>query len=281
MGSVFSLRNLIYWWMLLTSAVFLQGPARNLAQIFRDGRIFSVDNFPFNLATGLTQWITSWSIQIVRTFQFNPEAVVVKVGQTTILNGFRIGVLLSLILLGLAVRYYMKAAKSPRIYDDIIALIICFFVYHLEAQTFVAINLQLGNVRVGTLMAEQRAAWVGFLGVVIFGLIISARGFYDSRVFWKGMTELFVVWLFLMPNQAASSFGTLLATFADVGGYLTRPANLPIATAWAFVGLLAALYRLYTAQPAPPPKPAGGGGGGGAPRPAASSGGLLTRLRGH
>ncbi len=259
MGASFSARNLIYWWAFLTSFIFLQQPTRELARTFRDAKLFTSEAFPFNLATGITRWLDDRATQIVKAFQFDPNVIVVKLGSTVILDGFRVGIILAVLLLVLAIRYYLRAIASPRVYDDVIAIVIFFFVYHIEAQTLQAIKVPLG-----TQMVQDRSAWVWFLAFVILAMVLGGRGFHDSRVFWKGVLELFLVWLFLIPQAAAGAFAALLEALANFGQTLQNPSNISIALIWALIGLLAAIRRLYASE---------SDGGGGGP-------GLLARLRG-
>lgn len=240
MGASFSSRNLIYWWAFLTSFIFLQSMARDLAKSFRDNRLFNPESFPFSLASGMTRWIDDRTAQLVKGFSFDPNAVVVKLGNALILDGFRVGVILSLIVLLVAIRYYIAAMISPRLYDDIIALIIFFFVYHLEAQILVAIKVPFG-----TQMAQDRATWVWFMGIVVLAIMLGGRAFNDSRVFWKGLFELFVVWLFLIPDAAAGAFAATLDSLANFGAALLIPSNISISVVWALIGFLLAAYRIY------------------------------------
>ena len=179
------------------------------------------------------------------------------------LTGFTVGLLLAAILLILAVRFYISAVKSPRIIDDFVAVFICFVVYHLEAQTFLAIGLKVGQTSVGQVMVDTRQAWVGFLAVVIIGLIVAGKGFQDSKVFWKGLIQLLLVWLFLLPRQAGVFTASLLDSLASIGQFLLDfQRNTTLVVIWALIGMMLGAYRLYTAQGA------AGGGGGGSGKPA-------------
>lgn len=287
MASAFSSRNLIYWWVFLTSFVFLQQPAREWARNFRNSQTFSPNNIPFSLADGITRLIDDCAKQTVAVFQFDPNAVVVRIGNTVILDGTRVGVLLILLLLVLAIRAYTRAVASPHVYDDVIALLIAFFVYHLVAQTLRAIRFapNAQGLTLGDQMIRERSTWVWFMAFVVIAMTLGGRGWTNSQVFWKGVIELFFVWLFLIPNAAAANFAALLEALAAFGSALTTTTNFTIALIWAIIGLLLAVHRLYTG---PPPilvtrPPAGGGGGGGAARASGGGGGggsLLKRLTG-
>jgi len=290
MASIFSTRNLIYWWVFLTSFSFLQLPARELAKNLRNNQLFVSTSFPFNITEGFTHWLDDRTVQIVRAFQFDPNVIVIKTGNTLVLDGYRIGLLLIVLLLVLAVRYYVRAVASPKIYDDILALFICFFVYHLIAQTFKIIKAAPygggpAGLTLGDQLITERSNWVWFLVVVILGMVLGGRGWADAKVFWKGLIELFFVWLFFIPQAAASGFATLLEAFAGFGAALLQPGYMQWAIIWAAIGFLLAVHRLYNAPPAAPRtgKPAGGGkpAVGGAPVAKHSDGfGVLRRLVG-
>lgn len=290
MISVFTSRNLIYWWVFLTSFVFLQQPARDLAKnFFRNNQLFTTTSFPFSLADGITKWIDDRARQIVVQFQFDPNAIVLKAGNTLILDGYRVGLLMILLLLVLVVRFYMRALSSPAVFDDVAALVVCFFVYHLVAQTMRIIKVPpfgataASGLTLGEQMITERSNWVFFLGAVIVLLAVGGRGWADARVFWRGLIELFLVWLFLIPGAAAAGFSTLLEALAGFGAALQTPTNVAWAILWAVIGLLLAVYRLYHGVPGSPgARPAGGarppGGGGGAARGALGS--AFSRLTG-
>ena len=274
MAPIFNTRNLIYWWVFLTSFSFLQLPARELAKNLRNSQLFVSTSFPFNITEGFTHWLDDRTVQIVRAFQFDPNVIVIKTGNTLILDGYRIGLLLIALLLVLAVRYYVRAVASPKIYDDILALFICFFVYHLIAQTFKIIKAAPygggpAGLTLGDQLITERSNWVWFLVVVILGMVLGGRGWADAKVFWKGLIELFFVWLFFIPLAAASGFATLLEAFAGFGAALLTPGYTQWAIIWAAIGFLLAVHRLYNAPQSAPRagKPAGGGkpSGGGAP----------------
>jgi len=283
MATVFSLRNLLYWWVFLTSFIFLKTPATDFANNLRNSKLFAQSAFPFTIAGGITAWMDDRTQQIVKAFQFDPNVVVVKAGNTLILDGYRVGFLLILVFLLLAVRYYVRALNSPHIYDDILALIICFFVYHLVAQTLKIIRVgPVGPAAVGMTLGEQmikeRSNWVWLLGLVIMGMAIGGRGWADARVFWRGVIELFSVWLFFIPQSAAGGLASAITWMIDFGAAITNPANTIWTLGWAGIGMIVALNRIYTAQATgvggAPAKPLGGllgglvkgGGGGGKPK---------------
>src|SRR5712692_6747605 len=117
MVSILNSRNLIYWWVFLTSFIFLQQPTHDVAQrFFRDNARFKQESFPFSLAGGLTGWIDDRAKQIVSTFSFDPNVVVIQIQGVKILDGFRVGLILILLLLILAFRFYSRAVDSPAIY---------------------------------------------------------------------------------------------------------------------------------------------------------------------
>ncbi len=292
MVSIFTSRNLIYWWVFLTSFVFLQQPTRDLAKnFFRNNQLFTTGSFPFSAAEGITKWIDDRAKQVVTQFQFDPNAIVLKMGNTLLLDGYRVGLLLIVILLILVVRFYARAVSSPAIYDDIAALVVCFFVFHLVAQTMVLIKVPpfgataargttLGNQLIG-----DRSVWVWFLGIIILAMVLAGKGWADAKVFWKGLLELFFVWLFLIPRAAADFFAAVLETLAAFGSAVQT--NVPWATVWAAIGLLLAIYRLYHgvpgspgARPAPGARPGGAGGGGGGRSAKSPVSSALSKLTG-
>jgi hypothetical protein len=273
MASILNARNLIYWWVFLTSFIFLQQPAKDLAKNLRDSKLFAANSFPFSIAEGFTHWLDDRAVQIVKAFQFDPSVIIIRTGNTLILDGYRVGLLLIVLLLALSVRYYIRALSSPKIYDDIIALFICFFAFHLIAQTLKIIKATPfgGNnapgITLGDQLINERSNWVWFLVLVILGLVLGGRGWADAKVFWKGLIELFIVWMFFIPQAAAAGFANLLEALAGFGGSLLTPTYVSWSRLWAGLGLLLAVNRLYNAPPVggaggkPPAKPAGGGGG--------------------
>jgi hypothetical protein len=188
-----------------------------------------------------------------------------------ILDGYRVGLLLIVLLLALAVRYYVRALQSPAFFDDILALFITFFAFHLIAQTLKIIKVSPfgGNNPAGLTLGDQlineRSNWVWFLAVVILALAVAGKGWADAKVFWKGLIELFVIWLFFIPQAAAAGLANFLEALAGFGGSLVAPTYVSWSILWAGLGLLAAVNRLYNAPSAaggakPPAKAPGGGG---------------------
>jgi hypothetical protein len=286
MAAILNTRNLIYWWVFITSFSFLQLPARELAKNLRNNQVFVTTSFPFNITEGFTRWLDDRTVQIVRAFQFDPNVIVIKTGTTLILDGYRVGLLLIVLLLILAVRYYVRAVASPKIYDDILALFICFFVYHLIAQTFKIIKAAPfgggpAGLTLGDQLINERANWVWFLVIVILGMVLGGRGWADAKVFWKGVLELFFVWLFFIPQAAASGFATLLEAFAGFGAALLQPAYMQWAIIWAAIGFLLAVHRLYNAPPSAGRAAKSGGGkpAGAGASAAKNSDGFGTNLR--
>jgi hypothetical protein len=102
-------------------------------------------------------------------------------------------------------------------------------------------------------------------------------------VFWRGVIELFIVWLLFIPDAASRGFANLLEGLVGFASFITEPKNMLWTIIWAGFGLLGALSRLYSAPVAGGgggPAKGGGGGGAGAP-PLKPVGGLLGSLRGR
>lgn len=265
MATVFSARNLLYWWVFMTSFIFLKTPASDLAKNLRNNQMFAQNAFPFSIAEGFTRWLDDRAAQIVKAFQFDPNVVVVKTGNTLILDGYRIGFILIIVFLLLAVRYYVRALNSPQIYDDLIALLMCFFVYHLVGQTLRIIKVgPIGPAGAGATLGDQlineRSNWVWLLGLVVLGMAMGGRGWSNASVFWRGVIELFAIWLFFIPQSAAGGLANLLDWLVGFGVAITDPKNTLWTLGWALGGLVAALNRIYAAQisPGAPGAPARG-----------------------
>lgn len=270
MSEIFGARSLIYWWGMLTATVFIREWLFQLANFFKTSDTFSPDRVPFGLLPTIDNAIKGLADYIRYTIQFNPDAVLVQIGTTTIRN-YVLAILFGLICIIFAALLVRRALRSHLWFDDFVAIFVMYAVLRIVGHiTSLTQAIPLANwFRV---FADSTVAAYIVLMILLLFLTFFGEGFQSKRAFWRAVIAIFVLSLFMFPKEVSSRFGDLLNALALFGAGLLSKDNLAFALAWGVIGMLLALYRLATpevegAPSAPRPsgggQPAGGGGGGG------------------
>lgn len=274
MSEIFGVRSLIYWWGMLTATVFVKDWLFELAIFFQTSDTFSHTRVPFNLLFSVDNAIQSVADYIKNVVKFKPEAELVRIG-TTVIPNLVLAVLFGLICIIFAALLVRRALRSPLWFDDFVAIFVMYAVLRIVGHiTSLTQTLPLANwFRV---FADSREAAYLVLMVLLLFLTFFGEGFESKRAFWRAVTAIFILSLFMFPEDVAKRFGDLLNAFALFGDGLLKSENVAFAIAWGVIGMLLALYRLATPEfPAAPsaPKPSGGS------QPASGGGGGLKWLR--
>lgn len=240
MRDVFGSRNWIFWWAALTATIFLRDWLPTISNFFKDSGFFSPATFPFSLVAGLNEWIDSVAQSIENTVQFNPNATLFTLGPLVV-PSWILAVLVGLLVLGGAVALYVRALKSHSLGDDILTLLVLYFVMRVEAYI-----LGLTNVGpfegAGNLIIDNPLVAFWIMMFFLFILIFMGGGLNSRRAFWRGLLEAILIALFVLPTQTAN----LLALFFQ-GLYtfsVLLSTNLVLGVVWGLAGVLMALTRL-------------------------------------
>lgn len=268
MSEIFGVRSLIYWWGMLTATVFVKNWLFELAIFFQTSDTFSHTRVPFNLLFNVDNAIQSVADYIKDVVKFKPEAELVRIG-TTVIPNYVLAVLFGLICVIFAGLLVRRALRSPLWFDDFVAIFAMYAVLRIVGHiTSLTKTLPLANwFRV---FADSREAAYLVLMVLLLFLTFFGEGFESKRAFWRAVTAIFILSLFMFPEDVARRFGDLLNALALFGDNLLKSENVAFAIVWGVIGMLLAFYRLATPEipAAPPPRPSGGG------QPAGGGGGL-------
>lgn len=239
MRDVFGSKNWIYWWAALTATVFLRDQLPTVASFFRDSGFFSPTTFPFSLVSGLNAWIDGVAQSIEDTIQFNPNAPLITAPITV--PSWILAVVVGLLVLGGAVALYMRALKSHALGDDILTLLALYFILRVEAYILGLTNV--GPLEgAGDFLIGNPLLSFYIMMFFLFVMIFLGGGMNSRRAFWRGLLEVLVVALFVVPTQTAGLLSWLfqgLYTFANL-----LNTNLVFGVAWGVTGAVMALTRL-------------------------------------
>jgi hypothetical protein len=240
MREVVSVRNWVFWWAILTTTVFLQEWLRRLADFLRDKTIFSPNGFPFNVIAGLNGLVDN-AATAIRGIGFDPSQQLAKIGPVTIQN-WVIALFVGLVALALAALFYIRALQSPTWGDDILALVVLYFVIRIEAQ-LISIAKVSPLTPAGRELINNPAATFWILMLFLLVDVFLGEGLHSKRAFWRGLLEAVFTALLLLPAQSAQILAFGIDRFADFGRVVQT--NLVFGLIWGIVGMLLALTRLY------------------------------------
>lgn len=270
MAEIFGARSLIYWWGMLTATVFVRDWLFQLAIFFKTSEMFSPTRIPFNLLPNIDHSIKGVADYIRGTIQFKPDAELVRIG-TTVVPNYVLAVVFGLVCVIFAALLVRRALRSHLWFDDFMALFVMYAVLRIVGHiTSLTQAIPLANwFRV---FADSTEASYIVLMILLLFLTFFGEGFQSKRAFWRSLIALFVLSLFMYPQQVSAYFGEVLNALALFGASLLDKNNFAFAIAWGVIGMLLAWYRLAMPEesvaPSPPPRPSGGG------QPAAGGGGL-------
>jgi hypothetical protein len=231
----------IIWWAVLTAAAFLKDGVRTFAAFLRDQTFFSPKALPFSFASGLNDSLAGLADYLTKQVKFDPAAPLAQIGATSVPNyvmAFFIGAL----LLGGAIWLYLRALASQRLADDLIALLVLYFVLRIE-EHIIAISKVSNLSDYGKMLVQAPAFTFLFLTVVLFGALFFDKSIRNPRTFWRAIIETLVLGIFLFPRDAGDVLANGMDLIVQFGSILQG--NITWALVWGAVGLLLAIPRLY------------------------------------
>ncbi len=274
MSEIFGVRSLIYWWGMLTATVFVKDWLFQLAIFFKTSDTFSPTRVPFNLLPSIDDAIKGVANYIKDTVRFKADAPLIEIGTTRVPN-YVLAILAALVCIIFAALLVRRALRSTLWFDDFVAVFVMYAVLRIIGHiTSLTQTLPLANwFRV---FADSSFAAYLVLLVLLLFLTFFGEGFESKRAFWRAVVAIFILSLFMYPQQVSAYFGDVLNALAQFGAGLVDSKNIAFAITWGVIGMVLALYRLATPEEgvAPSaPRPSGGG------QPAAGGGGGLKWLR--
>lgn len=203
-----------------------------------------------NHAQAAANWLNSIPPRIIEflfaSFHLN-ATIILSSGNIELTTAIFLS-FLSPILLLLAFLFLRRAIKSKNFFDDIVALA-CFYI---ALQVFVGIWVQAG-----ILPNYVRANVIAILmTIVIFLLTRRAHGWWDSKIFFRGVFLAYLVWAFILPEVVINGTLNALEGFAHFCAELW-PNPIPVMQAIAALAGILAAGQLYgiSKKPKRPPGP--------------------------
>ncbi len=246
MGELFSIRSLVYWWGMLTATAFVKDWLVNLGKLLTDGKTFTPDKVPFNLVPGLNAAIDSAADYIRTAISFKPDQIIATIGPLVV-QGWVLAVVLGLVLIGLGVRLYLHALRSPAWYDDFLTLFVLYIILRLEGHIVGQTGLPLQGW-FKALVDNQAVPFVIII-ILLLSLSFAGEGLRSKRAFWRALIAAVVVALFIYPSQTASALGYVVNGLVFLGNSLTNTRdNMTFIVAWGLIGMILAIHRLTTPE---------------------------------
>ena len=126
MRGIFGSKNWVYWWAALTASIFLKAQLPTVGNFFQDSGFFSPNTFPFNLVSGLNDWLDTVAVGLENSIQFNPNAPIIT--SPILVPNWILAVFIGLMVLGASVALYVRALKSTGLGDDVLTLLALYFI---------------------------------------------------------------------------------------------------------------------------------------------------------
>lgn len=239
MRDVIGPRNWVFWWAAITASIFLKDWLPTLSDFFRDTTFFSSNSLPWSLLSGLNGWLDSIAQGIEDSVQFDPNQAII-VSPITVPNSI-LALLIGFLILGGAIGLYVRALHSNAIGDDIVTLLVLYFVLRIEAYIIGLTQFSpLQGAGEAVLQDTTLTFWI--LMFMLLVLILLGGGVRSRRAFWRGLFEAIIIALFVVPEQTAGA----LAAFFD-GLYTIvqlLQGNVIVGLLWGIIGMLLAITRL-------------------------------------
>ncbi len=242
MGPVFDMKRTgIFWWGLITALVFLiPGPWLLATSAFlRSADWLQPTKPPVVWLNDARQAIDAFATSAPGLVQFKPLDELVVVGPVHIAN-LLVGIVLGGILIGLAFFFYVRAANHGGILDDLLAMVLIYFVLRVEGAATAAIPL----VDYMNKQAPQ-SYLVVLLGFMILQ-ILRGRGSRDSAIFFKLLIETILIAIMILPRQTLDALAVMIEVPTRFHTYLAGSEFFPmIMTVWALLGIIVVIVNLY------------------------------------
>ncbi|MGB8646441.1 MAG: hypothetical protein WCF84_14475 [Anaerolineae bacterium] len=241
MSKVFGPKSWVFWWALLTATVFLPDALRWQASLFRNKSLFAPTIPPFNLVGILNSTIDGAAEWIRTGIKFKPNDILIAAGPVSVPN-WSLAVLAGIVLLAVAAVFYVRALKTSSLLDDILALVLLYFVIRMEAHLFSIASLPLLSPGAKALVGNQLVSFLLLL-FLLAGLTLTGGGIKDPRSFWRGLIEFLLVAILLFPLEATAFLALQMDLLVQFGTLMRT--NLLFAALWALTGIFLAVWRLY------------------------------------
>ncbi len=246
MGELFSIRSLVYWWGMLTATAFIKDWLKALSTVLTDGKTFTPDKVPFNLVPSLNATIDNAADYIRKAIDFKPQQIIATIGPLAI-PGWALALVLGLVFIGLGVRLYLHALRSPAWYDDFLTLFVLYIILRLEGHIVGQTGLPLQDW-FKALVNNQAVPFVIII-ILLLSLSFAGEGLRSKRAFWRALIAAAVVALFIYPSQTASVLGRIVDGLTFLGESLTNTKdNMTFIVVWGVVGMILAIHRLMTPE---------------------------------
>ncbi len=250
MREVFNLKRTgVYWWGLITALIFLIPGAwlKGTASFIRTVDWLQPNKPPFVWFDNLGTWIDSVAEGVFKTVQFNPKAMFGTIGPYGIAN-LGIALVMGLLLIVFSFLLYRRAAATPGIWDDLVAMMVIYLVLRIEGVAAESLQIPL----IDFLRTQAPQSYLVILGFYMVFMMIAGRGSQDSAVFFKVLFEAVIVWLFVVPQATAQALATIIEFPTSVHTFLVSdPSVQPyfpiVEVIWAALGILMIGSSLYSA----------------------------------
>ncbi len=242
MGSVFDLKKTgILWWGLITALVFLIPGSWLLATsaFLRSADWLQAGRPPVSWLNEARQAIDAFATSAPGLVQFQPLDELVVVGPLHIAN-LLVGIVLGGVLIGLAFFFYIRAANRGGILDDLVAMVLIYFVLRVEG----AATASIPFVDYMNKQAPQSYLIV-LLGFMILQ-ILRGRGSRDSAIFFRLLIESILIGILILPRQTLDALAVIIEWPTQFHTYLADSEYFPmIMTVWALLGIITVIVNLY------------------------------------
>jgi len=243
MREVFAARNLVFWWGIATTFIFLEGWMKRAAAFLQTPGLFDPTKMPFNILPSINGLIDQFAELLVRRVGFDPAAPLLTIGAIVIPN-LALAIFFGIIILVVVIGFYFKAVAAHGLLDDFMAMAAVYFIFRLEGDIA---EVLLQPHAIAELLRDP-FIYLAALTVFLLMMLMAGKGFTDSKVFWKVVGEGTALYIFFFPKQVADALARLLAWAAEFGPFLRANTFFPEGVGlvlWAVLGVILLAPRLY------------------------------------
>jgi hypothetical protein len=229
MRALFSAKGISLVWIILTASAGLNSALRDLAAAIRAAH---PERYLVTWFNSLNTFPAQALQKIYDLIQFRPN-VQIRVGSQTIVTDLIPLAIGAVILVGV-VWLHRRATKSPTFADDLVTLGLLYLGLQITAGLWFGTSNRLVQLRTG-LVAPLITALILFQ-------MDRAGARDDTKVFFKGLLQIYVVCAFLVPSDTITATTNFIETLATIGQALSPS---PIFAFWCAAGMILALYLIY------------------------------------
>ncbi len=240
MRSIFTDRGIVLIGMILVSAAGIAPYIPELTKTIGDAhpevylkQLFDfINSIPPNLVN-----------LIFNTINFN--ATVISSAGTIELNTATVLGLVALVILSITFFLLQRAIKSTAFFDDFVAL----GVFYIALRVVVGIW-----IRVQILPQPLGAGFTASLmTLIVIYLLAHSGASVDSKILFRGLLQIYLIWVFVFPSETIRSTLGALDGFASFCSKF-MPTPTPLFISLSAIGLVVALGQIYKigVKPKPP-----------------------------